>query len=106
MPRKTAPHYLTRIATIRYNAADRAFEAAVSLHDGGEVFTYPVSLRAGLDAEYEDVTRALSELACRRHARGGPPMRARRDEAMLEHLPLRVQQATSALWDRILSRAA
>ncbi|PJE28002.1 hypothetical protein SAMN06297129_0007 [Pseudooceanicola antarcticus] len=106
MTRNAAPDYLTRIARVRYNPAERAFEAAVMLHDAGEVFTYPISLRAPLDMEYDAVTRALSELACRRHARGTETLRARREEAMLEHLPLRVQQATSALWERILGRAA
>ncbi|MBR9766160.1 MAG: hypothetical protein GYB53_22260 [Rhodobacteraceae bacterium] len=102
----TNGRHLTRIASIRYNAAERAFEAAVTLYEGREVFTYPVSLRAPMDMGYEEVTRALSELACRRHDRGQPGMRARREEALLEHLPLRVQQATTALWDRILGRAA
>lgn len=102
-PRPTHP---TRIASIRYNPASRAFEAAVTLHDGGEVFTYPVALRAPMDADYETVTRALAEMAGRRHARGRPTMRARSDETLLDHVPTGVAEATSSLWDRLLRRAA
>ena len=100
------PDYLTRIATIRYNPAARAFEAAVALYDAGEVFTYPVSLRAPMDADYETVTRSLAEMACRHHARGRTEFRAQRREQLLDHVPPKVQAATSALWDRLLNRAA
>ena len=102
---RNTPH-LTRIATIRYNPATRAYEAAVALHDQGRVFTYPVSLRAPMDAEYETVTRALSEMACRRHRRHATALRADRPEAFLDHVPLRVREATASLWDRLLNRAA
>lgn len=102
--------FLTRLSRVRYNPAARAFEAAVALHDAGEVFTYPVSLRAPMNADYEAVTSALAELARRRHARqqghAQGPLRARRREAAPGPLPPRVEAATAALWKRVLHRAA
>lgn len=100
----------TRISAIRYNPAERTFEASVTLYDRGEAFTYPVSLRAPMTTEYEDISRSITELALRRHARRDSGLHSHHRTASaplgLDHLPAAVQQATSALWDRLLKRAA
>ena len=102
----------TRISEIRYNPAERAFEAMVTLFDKGQAFGYPVSLEAPLDAEYEDVSRRLTEMARHRHDRGAEGLYSHRPDTEhgLEHgldvIPAMVQQATQALWDRIMKRAA
>ncbi|QOL81671.1 hypothetical protein [Pseudooceanicola spongiae] len=97
----------TRISTIRYNPADRAFEASVTLYDRGEAFTYPISLRGPITMDYTDVSAAVVDMARRRHTRDDTAMRARRpDMHGFENLPAIVHQATNALWDRLLRRAA
>ncbi|KAA2312570.1 hypothetical protein DL237_17000 [Pseudooceanicola sediminis] len=97
----------TRISTIRYNPAERAFEACVTLFDRGEAFTYPISLRAPITMDYADVSIAVVDMAQRRHTRQDSTMRARRpDMHSFDSLPAIVHQATNALWDRLLRRAA
>ncbi|WP_163847422.1 hypothetical protein [Pseudooceanicola aestuarii] len=99
----------TRISDIRYNAADRAFEALVTLTRHGETFTYPISLRAPLDMDYPRVSEAMTRLALRRHERGTTALRSNRKRPDLPHLseiPAAVHSATNTLWERILRRAA
>ncbi|NIZ11484.1 hypothetical protein [Pseudooceanicola sp. HF7] len=98
----------TQIADIRYNPADRAFEAMVTLFDKGRAYGYPLSLQAPLDMEYDEVMRRLAAMARSRHERGAPGMHSTRadPEQGIEAIPAMVQQATQALWDRIMQRAA
>lgn len=102
----------TQVQNITYNPAQRAFEACVTLRDRGETFAYPCALRAPLDMDYGDVTRRLIELARRRHDRKLTNLRTqldpKRDRAPLPKtaLPVEVDMATTALWQRILNRAA
>ncbi|EAQ03111.1 hypothetical protein OB2597_13243 [Pseudooceanicola batsensis HTCC2597] len=97
----------TRIQNITYNPASRAFEARVAIHEGGEVFTYPCSLRAPIDMDTTLAARRLVELARRRHVRASHPTRARRPENIIAaHVPTDVSTATDALWQRMLGHAA
>ena len=101
-----------QITDITYNPASRAFEARVSLTQGGEVFTYPCSLRAPMDMDSALATRKLIELGKRKHARMIKPLVARRPanvlhaKALAAHVPAEVTSATNALWSRMLGRAA
>jgi len=100
----------TRISQIAYNPAKRCFEAAVTLYDGDEAFTYPVSLPAPLDASYADVTRAVLDAAKQRHASDRTGLRSRRpaadDVAMPITVPPSVREATMGLWDRLMGNRA
>ncbi|QPM91827.1 hypothetical protein [Pseudooceanicola algae] len=99
----------TRISDIRYNPADRAFEAMVTLVDKGQAYSYPVSLPGALDRDCDEVSRTLTTIAKRRHDRNAPVLRSihPNDEALPhETIPAMVQQATQALWERIMGRAA
>lgn len=97
----------TQIQNVSYNPAERAFEARVSILDGGEVFTYPCSLRAPLDMDSTLAARQLAELAKRRHARNARPTVARRPENLFAaYVPAEINNATDALWQRMLGHAA
>lgn len=96
-----------QIQNVTYNAATRAFEARVSITDGGDIFTYPCALRAPLDMDTTLAARRLVELARRRHTRALRPTVARRPEHILsDHVPQDVTSATDALWQRLLGQAA
>ena len=98
----------SRISDIRYNAADRAFEAVVTLYRHGEAFSFPISLRAPLDTDYSRVAEAMTTMAQRRLDRGDTRLRATRrpDSSALGNIPMAVHSATNSLWDRLLGRAA
>ncbi|WP_407493641.1 hypothetical protein [Pseudooceanicola sp. MF1-13] len=97
----------TQIQNVTYNPAARAFEARVSIVEGGEIFTYPCSLRAPMDMDSTLAARRLVELAKRRHARDVKGLVSRRPENVLTtHIPAEVISATDALWQRMLGRAA
>ncbi|MBT9386655.1 hypothetical protein KM176_22575 [Pseudooceanicola sp. CBS1P-1] len=101
--------FRTRIAAIRYNPTESAYEASVTLYDAGRVYTYPVALRASLDMPYEEAEVHLSELAGRHHERGLTRLRSRRPREELrtfEDLPAIVQQTSISLWDRLRRRVA
>jgi len=97
----------TQIHNVTYNPATRAFEARVAITDGGEIFTYPCSLRAPMDMDSTLAARRLVELAKRRHNREDHALVSRRPENVLApHIPAEVASATDALWQRMLGRAA
>ncbi|WP_375173892.1 hypothetical protein [Pseudooceanicola sp.] len=97
----------TQIHTVTYNAAMRAFEARVSIAEGGEVFTYPCSLRAPMDMDSTLAARQLVEIAKRRHGRANRPTVSRRaDPGFAAHVPSEIATATDALWLRMLGHAA
>lgn len=50
-------------AAIRYNPELEGFEAAVRIHEEGVIFTYPVYLRAPLEAHYSLIAAGLTEKA-------------------------------------------
>ena len=96
-----------QINTVTYNPAARAFDARVTITEGGEVFTYPCSLRAPMDTDTTIASRQLVELAKKRHARDARLLVSRRPENILNtHIPAEVTHATDALWQRMLGRAA
>lgn len=95
-----------RISQISYNPAAECFEAAVTLISADEAHTYPVSIPAPLDSDYEDVSKALLGRAKRIHARKNPGIRSSRPVndalAMPIVVPPSVREATVGLWDRML----
>ncbi|WP_375687427.1 hypothetical protein [Pseudooceanicola sp. LIPI14-2-Ac024] len=97
----------SRISQITYNPATRCFEAAVTLMEGDEAYTYPVSLPAPLDSAYADVTRAVLAKAQQAHRATRPGIRSlkpTRDAlAMPIVIPPSVREATVGLWDRLLN---
>lgn len=99
----------TRISQIAYNPASRCFEAAVTLFEGDEAFTYPISLPAPLDSGYADVAKSVLELARKRHGadrKGMRSMRPASDLSMPIIVPPSVREATVGLWDRLLGNRA
>ena len=95
------------IRNVTYNPASRAFEARVTIADGGQIYSYPCALRASLDLEMGSVKKALAEMALRRHGREHRPLHSHRPENVLAaHVPTEVMAATQALWQRLLGRAA
>ncbi len=99
----------TAISSIRYNAAEQAFEAAVTLQAPKEDLVYPVSFQAPMDTPYEEVSRRLTEAALTRHARGLTALCSHRpteDQTELMPVPTGIRQATTALWGRVLNRRA
>ncbi len=63
---------------IRYNPADEAFEARVSILDNGIVLEYAVSVKAPVTAEYTLIVRRLTEVAKSAHQHTLGAMRLRR----------------------------
>jgi hypothetical protein len=53
--------------TIRYNPEHESFEAVVRIHDLAWVYSYPVSLKAHLQADYALVARGLVQKAREQH---------------------------------------
>ena len=99
----------TRISQVAYNPAARWFEASVTLFEGDEAFTYPVSLPAPLDLGYADVSKAVLDRAVKRHNADRKGMRSRRpagDLSMPIIVPPSVREATVGLWDRLLGNRA
>ncbi len=100
----------TRISQITYNAAEQCFDASVTLVDGDESFTYPVSIPAPLDTGYEDVTRAVLDRARLQHRANAAALRSRKPAedalAMPIVLPPSVREATVGLWQRLLNDRA
>lgn len=97
----------TQVQNVTYNPAARAFEARVVIADGGDIYTYPCSLRAPMDMDTTLAARRLAELAARRHARTVRPMVSRRPQNVFStHVPAEVATATEALWQRMLGHAA
>lgn len=95
-----------RIADIRYNPAERSFEALAIIHETGEVLTYALSLRAPIDTDFAAVTRLLTALAHRRHTRRTPDFVSRKPDPLAAFVPPAVREATQSLWSRMLKRAA
>lgn len=65
-------------AAIRYNPELEGFEAALRIHDDGVVFTYPVFLRAPIQASYALIARGLKEKAHAMHRSKQRMMRSSR----------------------------
>ncbi|OWU86219.1 hypothetical protein ATO6_05100 [Oceanicola sp. 22II-s10i] len=100
----------TRISQITYNPARRCFEASVTLFDGEQAYTYPISMPAPLDSAYSDISKAVLERARRKHEKALGPIRSTRLAedalAMPIVLPPSVREATVGLWDRLLNHRA
>lgn len=64
-----------RISDIRYNPEREGFEALVSVHDGGLAWRYPAFIAAPLHAEFELISRRLSQVAIAAHRSAEPGMR-------------------------------
>ncbi len=65
----TRPIQLTEVI---YNAAERCFEALVTVHDEDSVRRYPCAIRAPITMSYAEAAEGLSRQALRRHThRGG-----------------------------------
>ena len=58
---------ILNLGKIRYNPELGAFEALVRIFDAGEVYAYPVYLRAPLNAEFDVIARGLTQKARRAH---------------------------------------
>ena len=106
----TMTHRKNRISQITYNPATQCFEAAVTLMDGEQAFTYPVALPAPLDMAFADLTRALLERARKRHGATHPGLRSEKPTADALSMPIMippsVREATVGLWDRLLNHRA
>ena len=103
-------HRKTRISQIAYNPASQCFEAAVTLMDGDQGYTYPVSVPAPLDTAYGDVTKLLLDRARKRHRTAHPGLRSTKPVedalAMPIVVPPSVREATAELWQRLTSHRA
>lgn len=62
--------YQARVQNLHYNAANRAFEAIVVLHEGADILKYPCSLVAPIDTSFERVSGALVTQAKAARRRG------------------------------------
>ncbi|UYV37670.1 hypothetical protein N4R57_00680 [Rhodobacteraceae bacterium D3-12] len=64
-----------QIAEIRYNPEREGFEALVSVFDAGHSYHYPAFIAAPMHAEFELVSRGLSQKALEAHRSARPGMR-------------------------------
>ena len=61
---------ILNLGDIRYNPEQAAFETLVRILDDGDVFSYPVQLRAPLQADFDIIAHGLTQKA--RHAHEAP----------------------------------
>lgn len=96
-----------RISQITYNPATQCFDAAVTLIEGEEAYTYPVSIPAPLDSAYSDITKAVLGRAKKMHDAEHKVLHSRKPSedalAMPIVIPPSVREATVGLWDRLLN---
>ena len=59
---------------VRYNPELSAFEALVQIREEGEIYSYPVHILAPLHADFNVISKGLTDKALRvhRHAPAGP----------------------------------
>lgn len=55
------------LSNVRYNPEQGAFEAAASIREKGDSYSYPVQVKAPLNADFGFITRRLSETARQMH---------------------------------------
>lgn len=56
-----------QVSDVRYNPAAQQYEALVTVHDNTTVRKYPCAVAAPLTMDFEDIAKALSKQAIRRH---------------------------------------
>lgn len=88
--------FAKEITNIRYNAAESAFEATVAVEDSDAIYTYPVSVVAGLGTDPAWINTAFLHQAQKRHASSAQGMRSRT-------LPRKAAPKETTMFDRILS---
>ena len=67
----------TEITNLTYNAAEAAFEAIVTIHDGPVAARYAASLKAPLNAAFETISAGMIARALKQHGSARPGLRAR-----------------------------
>ena len=67
----------TEITNLTYNAAEAAFEAIVTIHDGPVAARYAASLKAPLNASFKTISTGMIARALKHHTSDRPGLRAR-----------------------------
>ncbi len=57
----------TELSNVIYNAAEQAFEAKVTLHEGDRCFSYACAINAPITMSFEDAAKGLARQALRKH---------------------------------------
>ena len=73
------------LSDVTYNAANRAFEARATLHDGGIQHSYACMIEGPITLAFEDAAGRLSRQAFKMHRMAGR-MRARGTHPYVQHL--------------------
>lgn len=55
------------LTDVIYNAAEQAFEAKVTLHDGTDSHSYACAIEAPITMSFEDAAKGLTTQALRKH---------------------------------------
>ena len=61
--------FQTELTEVIYNAAEQAFQARVTVYDGGRRYTYPCAIAAPIGTSHARAARALVLQALRRHGK-------------------------------------
>ena len=56
-----------QLTDIHYNAEFEGFETKVAIQDGGDIYVYPVHIRAPITAEFAVIASGLTEKARKQH---------------------------------------
>ena len=60
-----------QLSDVRYNAAARAFEATVTVHDNATVRRYACAIEAPITMDFQTAAKGLARQAIRRHQQRG-----------------------------------
>ncbi len=78
----------TELKDVIYNAAEQAFEAKVTIHEGPQSHSYACAIAAPMTMSFEDAAKGLSKQAMRKHGapRGLRATMARSGVRLVSHI--------------------